>query len=224
MLGRNRPRWIPRRVAGSSSRKKGAERAVAIDPQAEIAAFLSKPDAYGVPAGSIDRIETHISIVWLVGDRAFKLKRAVRFDYVDFSTAALRRVACEAEVRLNRRTAPGLYVGVRAVTRQADGSLALDGEGTPIDWLVEMRRFDQSALFDRLAAADRLDLALMGDLAAAIAQLHASACIRDDRGGRAGMAWVADGNALGLVEQGRGSLDPGICARLAADTQAAIGA
>lgn len=197
---------------------------MATDPQAEIAAFLSRPDTFGVPAGSIDRIETHISSVWLVGDRAFKLKRAVRFDYVDFSTAALRHVACEAEVRLNRRTAPGLYVGVRTITRQADGSLALDGEGTPIDWLVEMKRFDQSALFDRLAAADRLDLALMGDLAAAIAQLHASARIRDDRGGRAGMAWVADGNALGLGEQGRGTLDPRICARLAADTHAAIGA
>ena len=201
---------------------QGAEKAVTTDPQAEIVAFLSRPDTFGVRAGSADRIETHISIVWLAGDRAFKLKRALRFDYVDFSTVELRHVACEAEVRLNRRTAPALYVGVRAVTRQADGSLALDGNGKPVDWLVEMTRFDQNALFDRLAAADRLDLALMGDLAAAIAELHANARVRCDHGGRAGMAWVADGNTLGLLEQGGGALDPGVCARLAADTQAAI--
>jgi aminoglycoside phosphotransferase family enzyme/predicted kinase len=189
------------------------------DAQAEIAAFLSRPDTYGVRGGAVDRIDTHISIVWLAGDRAFKLKRAVRFDYVDFSTVELRRLACEAEVRLNRRTAPQLYRGVRAVTREADGSLALGGEGTPLDWLVEMTRFDQHALFDRLAAEGHLDLTLMRDLAAAIARLHACARIRSDHGGRAGMSWVADGNALGLLEQG---LDSGICARLAAETQAAI--
>jgi aminoglycoside phosphotransferase family enzyme len=105
------------------------------------------------------------------------------------------------------------------VTREADGSLALGGEGTPLDWLVEMTRFDQHALFDRLAAEDRLNLTLMRDLAAAIARLHACARIRSDHGGRAGMSWVADGNALALLEQG---LDSGICARLAAETQAAI--
>jgi len=67
----------------------------------------------------VERIDTHISIVWLAGDRAYKLKRAVRYDDVDFSTVALRRAACDAEVRLNRRTAPALYRGVRAVTREA---------------------------------------------------------------------------------------------------------
>jgi aminoglycoside phosphotransferase family enzyme/predicted kinase len=201
---------------------QGVEQAVTNDAQAEIIAFLSRPGTFGVRGAPVERIETHISMVWLAGGRAFKLKRAVRFDYVDFSTVALRRVACEAEVRLNRRTAPSLYLGVRAVTREADGSLALDGEGTPVDWLVEMARFEQDALFDRLAASGRLELALMGDLAAAIAQLHASARVRCDHGGRAGMAWVADGNTLGLAEQGGGTLDPEMCARLASDTQAAI--
>ena len=86
----------------------------------------------------VERIDTHISIVWLAADRAFKLKRAVHYDYVDFSTLERRRAACEAEVRLNRRTAPSLYLGVRAVTREADGSLALGGTGEPVEWLVEM--------------------------------------------------------------------------------------
>jgi hypothetical protein len=190
--------------------------------QHDVVAFLSTPAAYAVPA-RVERIDTHISIVWLVGDRAYKLKRAVRFDYVDFSTIERRRAACEAEVRLNRRTAPSLYLGVRPVTREAGGSLALDGRGTPIDWLVEMARFDEATLFDRLADRHVLDPGLMEGLAAAIAGLHAVAERQVDHGGRDGMAWVIDGNALGFAEQGRGVLDPSACERLTASTRAALG-
>jgi aminoglycoside phosphotransferase family enzyme len=69
---------------------------VTTDDQRDVIAFLSAADAYGLRAGSVERIDTHISIVWLAGDRVFKLKRAVRFDYVDFSTIELRRAACGA--------------------------------------------------------------------------------------------------------------------------------
>src|SRR5205823_11711953 len=86
----------------------------------------------------VERIETHISIVFLAGSRAWKLKRAVRFDYIDASTPERRKALCDAEVRLNRRTAPSLYRGVVAVTREAGGSLALGGLGTPVEWLVEI--------------------------------------------------------------------------------------
>ena len=192
------------------------------DAQRDVVAFLSTPEAYGRHADSVERIDTHISTVWLAGDRAYKLKRAVRFDYVDFSTIDLRRVACEAEIRLNGRTAPGLYRGVRAVTREADGSLALGGQGVVVDWLVEMVRFDQDALFDRLAERGRLDVALMEGLAEAIVRLHAGAAPRTDRGGREGMAWVVDGNALGFANQGATVLDPAACARVTADSRAAI--
>jgi uncharacterized protein len=190
--------------------------------QRQVIDFLSTPAAYGLRSTSIERIDTHISIVWLAGDRAFKLKREVRYDYVDFSTAELRRVACEAEIRINRRTAPDLYLGVRAVTREADGTLAIGGSGAPIDWLVEMARFDQDTLFDRLAERGELALGMMADVADEIVRLHASACIRADRGGRAGLAWVADGNAMGFAEQGRGILDAATCARLTARTHAEI--
>lgn len=186
--------------------------------QRDVVAFLSTPAAYGLTSGAIERIDTHISTVWLAGDRAYKLKRAVRFDYVDFSTVELRHAACDAELRLNRRSAPNLYVAVRAVTRQTDGSLAIDGPGDAIDWVIEMRRFDQEALFDRLAERGRLDIGIMSPLASAIAHLHAGARIRTDRGGRAGMAWVADGNARALVEHGADVLAPALCARLAAET------
>ncbi|MGH9142710.1 MAG: AAA family ATPase, partial [Vicinamibacterales bacterium] len=190
--------------------------------QEEVVAFLSTPGTLGLTGSFLERIDTHISIVWLAGDRAFKLKRAVRFDYVDFSTVELRRVACEAEVRLNRRTAPSLYLGVRPITRGRDGTLAIGGPGEPIDWLVEMRRFDQETLFDRLADRGRLDIALMPRLALTIATLHASARMRGDRGGRAGMTWVANGNAQGLLEFGKDVVDPVACSVLAAETRAAL--
>jgi aminoglycoside phosphotransferase family enzyme/predicted kinase len=173
-----------------------------VDPaksQDEVIELLTTPAAYGLPDGTpIERIDTHISIVWLVDRRAYKLKRAVTFDYVDFSTAELRRAACEAEVRLNRRTAPALYVGVDRITRGADGALSLGGRGEPIDWVVEMVRFDQNTLFDRMAERQQLDLTSMDGVADAVARLHTIAEQRTDHGGRADMAWVIDGNALGL--------------------------
>ena len=193
------------------------------DEQRDIIAFLSTPAAFGLDAGAVDRIDTHISIVWLVGDRAYKLKRAVRFDYVDFSTSVLRRVACEAEVRLNRRTAPALYRRVLPVTREADGSLALGGCGVPIDWLVEMARFDQNTLFDRLAERNQLNLSLMEGLADAIVRLHVDAERRGDRGGRRGMAWVIEGNARGFAEHGVSVLDPVACERVIAGARGALG-
>lgn len=192
------------------------------DEQRDVIAFLSTPGAYGLRVGSVERVDTHISIVWLAGDRAYKLKRAVRFDYVDFSTIELRRVACEAEVRLNRRTAPSLYLGVLPVTREADGSLALGGQGVPLDWLVKMARFDQETLFDRLAERHQLDIGLMDGLADAIVRLHAGAEPRTDRGGPKGMAWVIDGNALGFSEQGATVLEPSACERLTANARAAL--
>jgi aminoglycoside phosphotransferase family enzyme/predicted kinase len=169
--------------------------------QQDVIAFLSTPRAYGLPDGTpIERIDTHISVVWLAAQRAYKLKRAVTFDYVDFSTAEFRRAACEAEVRLNRRTAPALYVGVHSITRSAEGVLSLGGRGEPIDWVVKMVRFDQNTLFDRLAERQQLGLELMDGLADAIAHLHTNADRRKDHGGRAGMAWVIDGNALGFAQ------------------------
>lgn len=193
-----------------------------VDDQHEVIAFLSTPGAYGPAVSSVERIDTHISIVWLAGDRAYKLKRAVHFDYVDFSTIERRRTACQAEVRLNRRTAPSLYLDARPVSREADGSLAIGGRGTPVDWLVEMAKFDQETLFDRLAARHRLDLALMAGLADAIVRLHETAEPRRDRGGRDGMLWVVDGNALGLAEQGAGVFDPSAVERLIGDTRAVL--
>lgn len=190
-----------------------------VEDQREVVAFLSSSATYGRDVASVARVDTHSAIVFLAGDRAWKMKRAVRFDYLDFSTLARRRVACEAEVELNRRTAPTIYRGVRPVTRDVGGHLALGGAGEIVEWLVEMIRFDEETLFDRLAARGALPLALMEPLAGAIAAFHAKAQPIADQGGRAGMAWVVDGNETGLAEQGRGVLDATAAARLIARTR-----
>src|SRR5690606_32115768 len=112
--------------------------------------FLSRPEAYGIDS-KVEVIETHISRVFLAGERVYKLKRAVHLPYVDFTRPESRKRACEQELALNRRTAPDIYLDVRAVVRGADGAFRLDGDGEAVDWVVEMRRFDQNKLLDALA-------------------------------------------------------------------------
>ncbi|HEX2116576.1 MAG TPA: AAA family ATPase [Alphaproteobacteria bacterium] len=167
------------------------------DEQRAVIDFLSRPEAYG--EGPVERIDTHGAVVFLVGRRAYKLKRAVRFPYMDYSTVERRRVMCEAELTLNRRTAPMLYEAVAPVTREGK-RFRIGGTGDPVDWLVVMRRFDQAGLFDRLAEEGALTPALIQVLAAEIAAFHARAERRADYGGGAGMAWVIDGNRTGFGE------------------------
>jgi len=167
------------------------------EDQKETIAFLARPESYGPAVSAVERIDTHASVVFLAGARVYKLKRAVRFSYLDYSRPELRRRACKREVTLNRRTAPDLYLGVLPVTRGPAG-LALGGEGEAVDWLVEMARFDEAGLFDRIAAEGRLDQRLMRDLADRIAEFHAGAEIDRAAGGAAAMAKVIAGNDLNL--------------------------
>jgi aminoglycoside phosphotransferase family enzyme/predicted kinase len=187
--------------------------------QSAVVELLGASSTHG--GAPVERIETHSAIVFLAGTRAWKLKRAVRFDYLDFSTAARRREMCEAEVRLNRRTAPSVYRGVVPITRDDSGSLSLGGQGTAVDWVVEMARFDQASLLDRLAARRQLDVAMMPPLATAIASFHRHAEPRRDHGGAAGMRWVVEGNASGFAEHDD-VLDPAACERLTDRTRAEL--
>lgn len=169
-----------------------------VEDQAKAVAFLREPSTHGV-AGPVEVIETHISLVFLAGDRAYKLKRAVRLPYVDFSTLDLRLAACEKEVALNTRTAPQLYLGTRRITRAADGSLAFDGPGETVEVVVEMVRFAQDALLDRMAEAGRLTPRLMLDVAHMIAEFHRDAEVAHAGGGAANMAGVLSINEAGYA-------------------------
>jgi len=95
-------------------------------------------------------IETHFAWIFLAGDRAWKLRKPVRRDTMDYSTIAARRRDSEAEVRLNRRLAPDVYLGTRPLTRDPHGRLSIGGGGEVVDWLVEMRRLDRSRMLDVL--------------------------------------------------------------------------
>jgi hypothetical protein len=193
-----------------------------VEKQDAVIALLADPATYGGGAGKVERVDTHISALFLVGERVYKLKRAVRFAYLDFSTAERRRAACEAEVAINRRTAPDLYLGTVAVTRAADGALALDGTGEPVEWLVAMRRFDQETLFDRMAERGALTAPMMEALAEAIARFHREAEIRRDGGGAAGLRHVADSNARTLAEAPADFFDAERIERLVAATARAL--
>ena len=114
-----------------------------VNDQQDVVAFLSKPGSYGPAIEQVDIIATHVSLVFLAGDRVYKLKRAVKYPYLDFSTAEDRRQACEAELALNRRTAPTLYLEVRALIRLPNGRIGFADNGPAIDWVVVMRRFEQ---------------------------------------------------------------------------------
>ncbi len=149
------------------------------EDQSDTIALLARPETHG-NAREVERIDTHISIVFLAGDRAIKLKRAVKYPYLDFSTPEIRREICEREVAINRRTAPDIYLDAAPVTREADGSLALDGSGEPVDWVLRMRRFDPTTLYDRLADEGALDVERMRALAARIAEFHVAAERRPD--------------------------------------------
>jgi len=164
------------------------------DNQRDVIDFLSKAASYGTAVERVDLIETHVSLVFLAGDRVYKLKRAVKFPYLDFSTAEQRMTACKAELALNRRTAPELYLEVRALVRTITGVIAFATGGPAVDWVVVMRRFDQAALFDELAKSRRLNVSLMTALADHIAAFHHAAEPRPDRGGTAALSAIVETN------------------------------
>ncbi|WP_296706087.1 bifunctional aminoglycoside phosphotransferase/ATP-binding protein [Rhodoblastus sp.] len=141
--------------------------------QSAAIAFISQALARETGA-PVEFRQTHVSLLFLAGDLVFKLKRAIAFPYLDFSRPGLREKACRAELALNSRAAPDLYLGVRRITRER-GGLAFDGPGRLVDCIVVMRRFDESGLFDIMAREGRLAPAHIESLAETIAKFHASA-------------------------------------------------
>lgn len=143
--------------------------------QREVFAFLAASATHG--GADVRRIDTHAAVVFLAGDRALKVKRAIRLPVLDYSTLAKRKASCDEEIRINRQSAPQIYRRVVAITQGHDGSLSIDGDGQPVEYAVEMKRFDERLTLDHLAQAGALDLALIVDLADAIATSHRTASV-----------------------------------------------
>jgi len=136
---------------------------------------MRSPDFYTHAPASVEVVESHISWVFLAGDRAFKLRKPVVFPFLDYGTAERRREMCEEELRLGRRLAPGLYLGVRPVVR-SDGGWAWGASGEPgEEHVVEMRRFDESRTLAALVGRGEADAALMRSVARHVATFHQTA-------------------------------------------------
>src|SRR5262245_62135299 len=154
-----------------------------MESQELVFALLADPATHG--GATVKRVNTHAAVLFLAGERVFKIKRAVKFPFLDFSSLAKRKAACAAEIEVNKRYAPQIYRGVVPVTCEADGRLAIGGDGEVVEWAVEMRRFDEAQTLDHLAAAGRIDAALADALGRMVAAAHA------DAPKAANEAWIA---------------------------------
>ncbi len=141
--------------------------------QQEAFALLADPATHG--GTTPIRIDTHAAAVFLAGQDAYKVKKAVRFPFLDFSTLEKRKAALEAEIEANRPFAPELYLGLIPVTWK-QGKVTLGGEGDPVEWVLHMRRFDEARTLDRLAG-EEIDANLAQALARAVAAAHERAPI-----------------------------------------------
>jgi aminoglycoside phosphotransferase family enzyme len=145
--------------------------------QGEVLAFLEDPATYG-RVEPVIRIDTYGAIIFLAGPDVCKVKGAVRFSFMDFSTLEKRHAACQAELVVNRDNAPGLYLGVLPISRAGAG-LRLGGAGAVVEWAVHLRRFDQTETLERLAAIGPLGLALIDRLAHTVVGAYRRAPVRD---------------------------------------------
>jgi len=146
--------------------------------QERVLAALCEPDAYPEATGEIRTIRTHVSTVFLAGAIAYKVKRAVRFPFLDLSTLELRRLCCEEEVRLNRRLSPDLYLGVVPITAD-EGTIRVSGSGEIVEYAVKMRRLPEDRMMDSMVRAGHLPADAIPRICELLARFHAGA-ERDD--------------------------------------------
>jgi len=165
-------------------------------------AALLDPSCYPHAVERVELIETHISWVFLAGDCAYKVKKPLRLGFLDFSTLESRRFYCREELRLNRRTAPELYLEVVPISGSPDAP-RIDGRGAAIEYALRMRRFAQEALADRIAKQGQLNSDRVGAIAAALAVFHAAIAVAepdDEWGSPEGVAAPALANFEQIAE------------------------
>ncbi|MXP13211.1 hypothetical protein GRI44_00305 [Altererythrobacter confluentis] len=138
----------------------------------EVIRFLARPASYAHHPATVEIVESHMSLVFLAGDLVFKIKRPVHLKFVDFRTLSSRRHYCETELAVNQRLAPGIYLAVAPLVRKADGALALDAAGEPVDYVVVMRRLDQEQSFEARVRRREVSSADVDDLCRVLAAFY----------------------------------------------------
>ena len=143
-------------------------------PEVGLPGALLSPQAWPHDVGPVELVETHISWVFLAGDLAYKVKKPVKLDFLDFSTPALRQHFCEEELRINRCFAPDLYLGLSRIVRTADG-LRVDRPGETLEYAVRMQRFDREQELDRLLGRNAVETGLVRRFGYKLAGQHGAA-------------------------------------------------
>ncbi len=190
----------------------------------ELIEALSDPSAYPQPIETVQVHQTHISVVFLAGDLAYKIKKPVTMGFVDYGTTERRRHYCEEEVRLNRRLAPDVYLGVVPVTVES-GSIRMEGAGEVVDWAVKMRRLPDEATLRARLAGGGVGVGHLEELARRIARFHAQADSGPDVSARASLEAIARNARDNLDEattQIGATISRSVLDRLRARTESAL--
>jgi aminoglycoside phosphotransferase family enzyme len=141
--------------------------------QKQIVEALMKPEAYDEDPGSIELVQTHISFVFLTAKFVYKVKKAVNFGFLDFSTFEKRRFFCERELELNRRLCDDMYLEVVPINKS--NGIKIKGDGETVEYAVKMKRMPQNKIMSKLLEENKVDSRLIGEIAKIIADFHAKA-------------------------------------------------
>ena len=187
-------------------------------------AFLRLPGSFPEASYRVEARETHMSWVFLLDTCVYKLKKPVRYDCLDFRSLAARRFYCEEELRLNRRLAPDVYLGLVSLNVDPLGHLELGGSGEPVDWLVRMRRLPGAHMLDALIQRGALREDDLGRLAATLAAFYRVLPPEypDPADFRARLCRHIEDDAAGLAS-GPGALPPALVGPVAAAQLATVG-
>ncbi len=189
--------------------------------QAAVFRFLADPKTHGL-GEPVKRVDTAGAVVFLAGPDVYKVKRAVKFPFMDLSTLDKRREACEAEIAVNRASAPDLYLAALPIVRQGE-TFAVGGDGEPVEWAVHMRRFDENATLDRIADREGVADAIMDKLALAVRRSHARAPLKVAARAAHALETYVDQNNAAFAER-PDLFDPANVRKLTADSRLAFAA
>ena len=181
--------------------------------------FLADPKTHGL-SEPVKRVDTANAVVFLAGADVYKAKRAVKFPFMDLSTLDKRREACEAEIAVNRASAPQIYLSTLPITRRGQ-TFALGGDGEIVEWAVHMRRFDENATLDRIADRGGVSDAIIDKLALVIRHMHARAPLRDAAPAAHALETYIEQNRAAFAER-LDLFDPSIARKLTDDSRLAF--
>jgi aminoglycoside phosphotransferase family enzyme/predicted kinase len=181
--------------------------------------FLADPKTHGL-SEPVKRVDTANAVVFLAGADVYKAKRAVKFPFMDLSTLDKRREACEAEIAINRASAPQIYLSTLPITRR-EQSFALGGDGEIVEWAVHMRRFDENATFDHVANREGVSDAIVDKLALVIRRMHARAPLRDAARAAHALETYTEQNCAAFAER-PDLFDPTTAGKLTGDSRLAF--